>query len=314
MMANTTKRRRELLTPLQEFPSLQSHLGKRNWFGRHEKSRKLMREDEQNTCNNRRWDEMNHEILICIMEKCPWYPWYPWYPWGYQDFVICKSWLSAFLDVLFPPGNVLDLRFLDIHSNFVGGGSGPFSKYACCIRRFYHFLKLNFDRRSPNQYTKLISTECILHQQAYQDIPQRLPALKSFVSPAKISMLWELAGHCKSIRSLIFVGIFTSGYEIPDHIASVIAEGFPLLERLSFSGHVFSFRGLSSILDGHQNLSYLDMKHSVCVPQVYMPKRWYPMTSDHPWPKDLSDKIAKLKTFSTCETKNCPECRLLCLR
>ncbi|KAK9716611.1 hypothetical protein RND81_06G245100 [Saponaria officinalis] len=316
--------------------SIQPRHGESNRCERHEKTQK----------SNRKWEEMDHEILICIMKR---YPWYEWHQSKNADFIICKSWLSAFLDVLFPPGDVLDLRILDDHQKFGCAEShyrGRYSPYAWKIRMFYRYLKLNLDRRPSNYYTKLILSECILHSQAYMDIAQRLPALKSFVSPVKMSschelfnssmfagscsfvssatlrhcqnlevahcpidMSWDLAGWCKSLRDLTFVGMIGRGPGpgpfVQDSMAVVIAKSFPLLERLSFTSHVFTFAGMSMILDGHKNLSCLDMKHSICVAQDGIGRRSYRTSLDCQWPKD---KITRVKAFLTCEGKNCPDC------
>ena len=79
--------------------------GNRNWLRGDEKGYKMV-VDEGSPCN-RRWEDMDHEILIYIFKR------YPWHIWFWRGFYICKSWLSAFLDYLFPPGQVCDLRFLD---------------------------------------------------------------------------------------------------------------------------------------------------------------------------------------------------------
>ncbi|KAK9716609.1 hypothetical protein RND81_06G245000 [Saponaria officinalis] len=341
----------QALSQSQGYRSLQSQQGKRNRCEMRGKRQESVLGDKRTTCN-RKWEEMNHEILICIMKS---YQWYEWHKSAYADFIICKSWLSAFLDVLFPPGEILDLRLLDDHANFgyaVIGGDSRDSPYAWKIRMFYLYLKLNFDRHSPNHYTKLILSKCILHEQAYRDIAQRLPALKSFVTPTKMSsrlssyksdyymmysnyiarvmfkywknleeahclfkMVWPLASCCKSIRNLTLIGVPGCRIWLPDNIASVIANGFPLLDRLSISSFIFSFTGISMILDCHKNLTYLDMTHTVGVPDQVIPTQVFGETTlDYPWPKDLSVKIASVPTFVTCNRETCPDCSLFDLQ
>ncbi|KAH9626901.1 hypothetical protein KSS87_002301, partial [Heliosperma pusillum] len=268
----SSKRCREPLLPLQGYPSLQLQHRKRTSLRRHGKSQKLIVADKQTTCIDRKWEDMDHEILILIMKK------YKWYQLGRFDFVICKTWLSAFLDVLFPPGDVLDLRLLDDQGNFGGTFGVKFLEFDWKVRKFFHYLKLNLDRRSPNHYTKLVLCEGILHHKAYSDLAQRLPLLKSFVSPVMISscgprlrpepyvdsyhvvslamfrhwnnleevhchysMLWDLSSFCKSVRNLTLVG--RPGYRqlLMDGMVLAIAKNFPHLDRLSMSAFVFSF-------------------------------------------------------------------------
>ncbi|KAJ7967768.1 hypothetical protein O6P43_011985 [Quillaja saponaria] len=92
---------------------------------------------EEEKINNRKWDEMNHEIMVSTMKLLP----------RKELFItvcyVCKSWLSALLDSLFPPGDVLDLRLID---------SIPNVKEEEYLRiRFRHYLKLVRDRRPPTQ-------------------------------------------------------------------------------------------------------------------------------------------------------------------
>lgn len=67
----------------------------------------------------RSWNDMNHDILVSIMNYM-----------SHEDKseqlnLVCKSWRSALFDSIFPPGDVLDLRFMD---NFLYG-SRIFTSY-----------------------------------------------------------------------------------------------------------------------------------------------------------------------------------------
>lgn len=130
--------------------------GNRNWLRGHQKRNKML-VDEGSPCN-RSWEDMDHEILIHIFKR------YPWHIWCSRYFFICKSWVSAFLDYLFPPGQVLDLRLLD---------GTEFLVSDLPLTRFYQCLILSLDRRSPDSYTGIVLSECILRSEAYEHIARR---------------------------------------------------------------------------------------------------------------------------------------------
>lgn len=89
----------------------------------------------EKACMVRKWNDMDHDILVNIMNRLrvpppmfgkhwPEYDEYDDFAYCknylkademstlYNSFCVCKSWRLAVLDSVFPPGNVLDLRFL----------------------------------------------------------------------------------------------------------------------------------------------------------------------------------------------------------
>lgn len=89
----------------------------------------------EKTCMVSKWNDMDHDILVNIMNRLRVPPpmfgkHWPEYDEDddfaycenylkagemstlYNSFCVCKSWRLAVLDSVFPPGNVLDLRFL----------------------------------------------------------------------------------------------------------------------------------------------------------------------------------------------------------
>ena len=63
------------------------------------------------TCQIRSWNEMDHDILVMIMNKLV--KSLGWRTLDDNTMYFCKPWLLALLDALFPPGTTLDLHSYD---------------------------------------------------------------------------------------------------------------------------------------------------------------------------------------------------------
>uniref|UniRef100_A0A803LIZ8 POT1A/B-like OB fold domain-containing protein n=1 Tax=Chenopodium quinoa TaxID=63459 RepID=A0A803LIZ8_CHEQI len=197
----------------------------------------------------RKWDEMDHDILVTIMKYMVQGSYLVRGFNLYKSFIVCKSWRSAVLDSLFPPGNVLDLCFL---------------KGAPAEEKQYYLFYLKFLLRRPHQYTKLIipsinfrgEADMYIAQRGEADmyIAQRLPKLKCIVQPTcllpcglkRLIPYWPelneahchaaliplICKHCKNIKRLDLSG------RIGDDRAYMLASHFPQLMHLKIDDKV----------------------------------------------------------------------------
>lgn len=102
------------------------------------------------TCQIRSWNEMDHDILVMIMNKLV--KSLGWRTLDDNTMYFCKPWLLALLDALFPPGTTLDLHSYD-----------KFPPDSYCNRargRYFFLLHLALGPFRPqNHYTKVLFGE-----------------------------------------------------------------------------------------------------------------------------------------------------------
>lgn len=107
------------------------------------------------TILKRRWDEMHHDILVSIMKLT-----------SHGDkskhlHQVCKSWRYALFDSLFPPGDVLDLRFIDQY---------PVSHRPDIFTTYFNFIVKVLSKR---QYTTLILSNISFRENLSKEIAKR---------------------------------------------------------------------------------------------------------------------------------------------
>ncbi|XP_057520431.1 uncharacterized protein LOC130800782 isoform X1 [Amaranthus tricolor] len=283
----------------------------------------------EKACMVRKWNDMDHDILVNIMNRLRVPPPMFWKGWPdyddddgftyreyymkggemstlYNSFCVCKSWRLAVLDSVFPPANVLDLHFL----------KGRYSREKYC---YLFYLKALLCR--PHQYTKLYFPVCskiVL----LTKVAQRLPKLKCLVQTKdditcnlfKLIPYWPelnevhcttaliptLSKYCKNIKRMDLYG------RIQDRRACILASDFPQLMHLNIQACLLSRNALSIILQRSPNLTYLDTRHAFSVRgSIFDPLEENVIE----WDKDeVSRKAVGIKTYLHCAQRYCSYC------
>lgn len=247
---------------------------------------------------------MDHEILVSIMKRL--------------DVLmlilstcfVCKSWLNATLDALFPPHHVFDMRHYPLLNS---------TSYTLSRNRFWTMIQLHLNRNLPTQhyYTKLVLTQRTLTTSAYRYIAQRLPSITSLTLDIGMHKLlsfrdfppcWkelvevECDASCVRVIGLLWNQIHTLRLRLYGDVkardAISIANDFPCLTHLSLKNCKLSDNALSLILEGQKNLTYLDMTHA----------RLGEKKDAKDWDEDLLLKASKIPQFLRCEMGNCSSC------
>lgn len=117
---------------------------------RHDHKKAKLQEVVATTCQIRSWNEMDHDILVMIMNKLV--KSLGWRTLDDNTMYFCKPWLLALLDALFPPGTTLDLHSYD-----------KFPPDSYCNRargRYFFLLHLALGPFRPqNHHTKVLFGE-----------------------------------------------------------------------------------------------------------------------------------------------------------
>ncbi|KAK9267386.1 hypothetical protein L1049_009811 [Liquidambar formosana] len=260
-----------------------------------------------------KWDEMPYDILVNIIQRLSW-----------KDLAlhvccVSHSWLSALLDTLCPPGNVLDLRPIDSLVD-------PYYR-----ERFRHYLKLMLDCRHTTIWTKLYLAKTCFKTEALTCIAQRLPLLHYLIAPSELALdyprllrlipywknlrgvhgcsllVWELKTHCKSICELSLYG------RIDDHTASVISKSFPRLKYLVIRTCKLSVDALPIILDGHKNLLQLDARHCGPINEYdIIGRKFFLAPREKEWKEEvINQKDAGIMFYLECTRYQCTKCSYL---
>ncbi|KAF8377016.1 hypothetical protein HHK36_030388 [Tetracentron sinense] len=272
---------------------------------------RLVPHHKKQILGERRWDYMNPDILVNIFERLPLRELL--YRVGY----ICRSWLSATLETLFPLGEMLDLRRLDS------------IKEPCFRIKILIFLKIMLSRHPTTGWIKIYFPRYKLKEEAFVYIAQRSPSLRHIIFPRieltihpfkAISYWKDLREFSSGFYHVISVRTFKKLNTCCKHLcildlygrlgdegASVIATSFPKLRYLRLRHCVLSVDALSIILDGHKNLLELDVRHTVCTDYKYLD-----FVEGKVRLKELKEEIhlkaAGIKEYLHCEGKLCPEC------
>ncbi|XP_011042983.1 PREDICTED: uncharacterized protein LOC105138560 isoform X2 [Populus euphratica] len=175
------------------------------------------------TCQIRSWNEMDHDILVMIMNKLV--KSLGWRTLDGNTMYFCKPWLLALLHALCPPGTTLDLHSYD-----------KFPPDSYCNRargRLPLVRSISFPTTSIDQF---FVVGALLPWRNLEEVCCNDTIVK-----------W-LAKFCKRIHSLTLFGRISSA------TASLIAENFPALKRLMISSCVLSVNALPTILDGQKKL------------------------------------------------------------
>ncbi|XP_021759699.1 F-box/LRR-repeat protein At3g48880-like [Chenopodium quinoa] len=254
----------------------------------------------------RRWEEMNHEILVSIMKRL-----------GVLDLIfsicfVCKSWLDATLDTFFPPQDVFSLSDFPLLL-----GSSSYNRRVQ-RRRFWRMVELHLNRDQARLHTKLVLPCIRLNKYGYLYIAKRLPSLRSlslhmdslrlrrpFLS---VASYWkglvevECFGSCVKIVSELWNQIHTLRLlgEVQVTDAVVIARNFPRLTHLSLKKCTLMDNALSLILEGQKNLIYLDTTHALL--------REKNVCWAKDWDEDLLLKASRVTQYLRCEMRNCRYC------
>ncbi|XP_021737124.1 uncharacterized protein LOC110703642 [Chenopodium quinoa] len=248
---------------------------------------------------------MDHEILVSIMKRL-----------GLNMLLlstclVSKSWLNATLDALFPPCHAFDLRDCSVFS----------TTSHCQYRkrnRLWKMIELHLNRNLPTQhyYTSLVLRHRNLTIYAYRFIAQRLPSITSLticnIGLPKLLKFRDFASCWKGLVEVDCDASCVRGIgllwnqihklklygDIKVHEAISIANDFPCLTHLSLKYCKLSDDGLSLILEGQKNLTYLNMTHA----------RVGGKRNAKDWDKDLLLLASKIPQFLRCEMGNCCSC------
>ncbi|XAR56504.1 hypothetical protein NMG60_11037022 [Bertholletia excelsa] len=235
---------------------------------------------------------------------------------------VCRTWLSATLDTLFPT-STLDLRQIDTLD---------------CENqqlRFTHLLKLALAHYS-NWVSVFFPSKHSFGYFATVYISERTPTIKSVILPSGvclnmipifISVLYwkkirvfrakihpeigfllisQLVDFCKEMVELGLCGT------LMEREISCLVEGFERIEVLDLSGSTLSCNGVEILLDGRlkwvKEISILHCK--------ILGSDGKDIKEDYVKLKEFRDRVLerasglrRLKSFLHCLVKNCPDCK-----
>uniref|UniRef100_A0A803LVP6 F-box domain-containing protein n=2 Tax=Chenopodium quinoa TaxID=63459 RepID=A0A803LVP6_CHEQI len=253
------------------------------------------------------WDEMNYDVLLKIMKRVPL---------GDRLCVAClvsKTWLSAVLDSMSPPG-VINLKRLDC------------PKFQRMNNRYLVFLKRRLDTMPVDSCSAFYHGETFLQEYKYRYIAKRTPSMQkliipravrtnfTFISPAMKYWKKLKKVQCPSVLIAQFRRNFTKVETlrlfgaVDDDIATIIRDRCPQLKRLRLDYCALSINALSIILDGHKDLELLDTRHSFRVPDCRI------LFSDRVSPclewneEEIRSKAAGVKVHLKCARDRCRKC------
>ncbi|KAL2906573.1 hypothetical protein RDABS01_005283 [Bienertia sinuspersici] len=253
--------------------------------------------------HRRRWEDMDHDILVSIMKRldlrvlliviC----------------LVCKSWLNATLDALFPPNHVFSFRNYPLLNS-----CHPFLHQRS---RLWTMIKLHLNR-NLHCYTKLILSHGKLKISGFHYIAERTPSITSLfvhMNSQKLLRFREFAScwkglvelECYSVSCALVMGLVLGNQiqklsleyaEVNVQKAIDIVNYFPSLTHLSLEHCTLSNDALSVLLQPQKNLTYLDMRHA-CVNEKRDPKDW---------DEQLLSKANNIPQFLRCESGYCSFC------
>uniref|UniRef100_A0A803LVP1 F-box domain-containing protein n=1 Tax=Chenopodium quinoa TaxID=63459 RepID=A0A803LVP1_CHEQI len=226
------------------------------------------------------WDEMNYDVLLKIMKRVPL---------GDRLCVAClvsKTWLSAVLDSMSPPG-VINLKRLDC------------PKFQRMNNRYLVFLKRRLDTMPVDSCSAFYHGETFLQEYKYRYIAKRTPSMQKLIIPRAVP---QFRRNFTEVETLRLFGA------VDDDIATIIRDRCPQLKRLRLDYCALSINALSIILDGHKDLELLDTRHSFRVPDCRI------LFSDRvslclEWnEEEIRCKAAGVKVHLKCARDRCRKC------
>ncbi|OMO99479.1 hypothetical protein COLO4_13255 [Corchorus olitorius] len=219
-------------------------------------------DDDKDPSKRRRWEDMDHVILVNIMKRLLQVEQEGIYTYYY--FSICKSWFAALLGVYFPYGNyVFDLRpFYELDSGYQLRGFRLSLMLVLCLRPTTHYSKMVVGKDGLSHKLR------ILRLPFYEIYKILMPSLRELELPyadafhtgpfwpfcyEKLEAIFcsalklpQLVRYCKCIHTLRLYGT------IGDGEAYLIAKSFPLLKHLEIPYCVLSVNALPIILNCHK--------------------------------------------------------------
>ncbi|KAL6528787.1 hypothetical protein OROMI_028963 [Orobanche minor] len=255
----------------------------------------------------RSWDEMNYDVLLEVMKRLPWRERL------FRVWKVSKTWLSAVLDSLSPPG-VINLKVLDTPELQKMGNT-------YCV-----FLKRRLDNMPADSCSAFFHGKTFLQEHKYQYIAQRTPSMQQLMIPRAVGTTfafilpamryWKKLKkvQCPSIlislcrRNFTEVETLRLFGPVDDDVAAVIRDRCPRLKRLRLDYCALSVNALSTILDGHKDLKLLDTRHSYLVPDCReVLNTWWSRSIE--WnEEEIRHKAAGVKVHLKCTRELCSVC------
>lgn len=259
------------------------------------------------TTTTRSWDDMNYDILLKIMRRLPW---------PERLCTVCmvsKTWLSAVLDSMSPPG-VINLKLLD----------SPKLEYL--HNKYCVFLKRRLNSMPADSCIAFLQGETFLRAHKYRYIGKRTPSMQKLIIPRAVGTTfafiqpamryWKKLKNvqCPAILILLCRSSFTEVETlrlfgpVDDAIAAIIRDRCRRLKRLRLDYCALSVNALSTILDGHKNLELLDTRHSFRVPDCKeLFHTWVSQSLE--WnEEEIRRKAAGVKVHLKCARERCSKC------
>ncbi|XP_021758466.1 uncharacterized protein LOC110723419 [Chenopodium quinoa] len=249
------------------------------------------------------WDEMNYDVLLKIMKRVPL---------PERLCVACyvsKTWLSAVLDSMSPPG-VINLKLLDC------------PKFQQMNNRYLAFLKRRLDTMPVDSCSAFYHGETFLQVYKYGYIGKRTPSMQKLIIPRAVrtnfTFIMLAMQYWKKLKKVQCPSVLIAQFRsetlrlfgaVDDDIATIIRDRCPQLKRLRLDYCALSINALSIILDGHKDLELLDTRHSFRVPDCRILFSRDTGSQYLEWnEEEIRCKAAGVKVYLKCARDRCRKC------